>query len=46
MRWLKSGAEIRGPVLIVAKDQLSTGNKKIAKAGSNRRGARIETLAG
>jgi hypothetical protein len=45
MRWLKSGAEIRGPVLIVAKDQLPTGNKKTTKAGSNRRGARIETLA-
>jgi hypothetical protein len=46
MRWLKSGAEIRGPILIVAKDQLPTGNKKTAKASSNRRGARIETLAG
>ena len=46
MLWLKSGAEIRGPVMIVAKDQLPTGNKKTAKAGASRRRARIETKDG
>jgi hypothetical protein len=37
MRWLKSGAEIRGPVLIVAKDQLPAGNRKAARAGTKYR---------
>lgn len=46
MRWLKSGAEIRGPVLIVAKDHLPASNKKIARAGANRRGLQIEQQDG
>jgi len=41
MRWLKSGAEIRGPVLIVAKDQLPTSSKKTAKVDQ----ARVECRA-
>jgi hypothetical protein len=45
MRSLKSGAEIRGPVLIVAKDQLPTGNKKMAKRGAQPRRVRSESQA-
>jgi len=45
MRWVKSGDEIRGPVLIVAKDQLPTRSKKIAKAGAQQRSPRIEAHA-
>lgn len=41
MRWVKSGTEIRGPVLIVAKDQLPAGNKKTAKVDQ----ARVECRA-
>jgi len=43
MRWVKSGDEIRGTALIVAKDQLPASNKKIARAGASRRRARIES---